>query len=112
MPRGSGYDRLGARSHRDAKLGWDSLSRESALIEDGCTRAIATGTERLTIQLLDGIELNLGNLPGRDPTAGEIPPVPPRPAVANTKRTGGKRPRNTVFDDHGDQSLPKAATDA
>ncbi len=71
------------------------------LIEDGCTRAIASGTERLTIELLDGIEINLGNLPGRDPTAGEIPPVPPRPAATKAKRTGGKRPRNTVFDDHG-----------
>ncbi len=71
------------------------------LLEDGCTRAIAAGTERLTLELLDGIEINLGNLPNRDPTAGEIPPVPPRPAAAKAKRTRGKRPRNTVFDDHG-----------
>jgi hypothetical protein len=79
------------------------------LLEDGCARAIASGSEQLTIELLDGIELNLGNVPGRDPTAGEIPAVPPRTAAATTKRTGGKRPRNTVFDDHGDQSLPAAA---
>ncbi len=71
------------------------------LIEDGCTRAIAYGEERLTIDLLGRIELNLGNVPGRDPTAGEIPTVPPPPAAAKAKRTGGKRPRNTVFDDHG-----------
>ena len=79
------------------------------LLEDGCTRAIASGEERLTIELLDRIELNLGNVPGRDPTAGEVPPVPPPPAKAN--RTGGKRPRNTVFDDHGDHGLPAAAAD-
>jgi len=71
------------------------------LIEDGCTRAIAYGEERITIDLLGRIELNLGNVPGRDPTAGEIPTVPPPPAAAKAKRTGGKRPRNTVFDDHG-----------
>jgi len=82
------------------------------LIEDGCMRAIDTGEERLTTKLLDGIELNLGNVPGRDPTAGEVPPVPPRPATAaKAKRTGGKRPRNTVFDDHGDHGLPGAAAD-
>lgn len=79
------------------------------LLEDGCTQAIKSGREQLTIELLDGIELNLGNLPGRDPTAGEVPPIPPQPAVAKAKRTGGKRPRNTVFDDHGDQGLPAAA---
>jgi chloramphenicol 3-O-phosphotransferase len=79
------------------------------LIEDGCTQAIKSGREQLTIELLDGIELNLGNVPGRDPTAGEIPPVPPPPGArpaAKAKRTGGKRPRNTVFDDQG---LPAAA---
>jgi hypothetical protein len=85
------------------------------LIEDGCTHAIKSGEERLTIELLDGIELNLGNVPGRDPTAGEVPPVPPppaaRPTAAKAKQAGGKRPRNTVFDDHGDQSLPAAVAE-
>jgi chloramphenicol 3-O-phosphotransferase len=81
------------------------------LLEDGCTRAIKSGREQLTIELLDRIELNLGNVPGRDPTAGEVPPIPPQPAAAKAKRTGSKRPRNTVFDDHGDQSLPAAAAD-
>jgi chloramphenicol 3-O-phosphotransferase len=80
------------------------------LLEDGCTRAIDAGEERLTTQLLDGIEINLGNLPGRDPAAGEIPPVPPRPAPT-VKERGGKRPRprNTVFDDHGNHAVPAAA---
>ncbi len=77
------------------------------LIEDGCTRAIDTAEERLTIQLLNDIELNLGNIPNRDRDAGEVPPVPPRPVrVSWTRRS---RSRNTVFDDHG---LPDAASDA
>jgi hypothetical protein len=73
------------------------------LIEDGCMQAIDTGTERLTVELLDGVEINLGNVPGRDPSAGEIPPIPPQPATTKAKQTSKrpKRPRNTVFDDHG-----------
>ncbi len=71
-------------------------------------QAIDTGTERLTVELLDGVEINLGNVPGRDPSAGEIPPIPPQPATAKAKQTSKptKRPRSTVFDDHG---LPAAA---
>jgi hypothetical protein len=66
------------------------------LIEDGCSEAISTGEERLTADLLDGVDISLGNLSRRDPAAGEVPPVPARP------RTRAKRkPRNTVFDDRG-----------
>jgi hypothetical protein len=66
------------------------------LIEDGCSEAIGTGEERLTADLLDGVDISLGNLSRRDPAAGEVPPVPARP------RTRAKRrPRNTVFDDRG-----------
>ena len=70
------------------------------LIEDGCARAIATGEERLTRGLLAGTAIRLGDL---DPDAGEVPDIPgddvlpPRP-----KRK--RRPRNTVFDDHGTRS--------
>jgi hypothetical protein len=70
------------------------------LIEDGCARAIATGEERLTPGLLAGTAIRLGNLDDLDADAGEIPDIPgdgtppPRP-----KRE--RRPRNTVFDDHG-----------
>jgi Bacterial TniB protein len=64
------------------------------LIEDGCAAAIATGRENLTTALLDDIDLTVSTA-GRDPAAGEVPPVPPRPA-----RRAGK-PRSTVFDDHG-----------
>jgi chloramphenicol 3-O-phosphotransferase len=67
------------------------------LIEDGAALAIDTGVERLTTDLLDTIDINLGNVAGRDHTAGEVPDVPPRPARTAAK---GKR-RNTVFDDHG-----------
>lgn len=67
------------------------------LIEDGCTRAIDTGAEHLSIDLLDEIDINLGGQPGRDPTAGEIPAVPPRPRQSTRK----PKARNTVFDDRG-----------
>lgn len=78
------------------------------LIEDGCTRVIDSGKERITIELLDGIELNLGNVPDRDPSAGEIPPIPAPPADVKKANRRRGRPRNTVFDDHG---LPPAAAD-
>ena len=68
------------------------------LIEDGCTEALDTGVEQLTESLLDQVTINLGNDPGRDATAGEIPPVPATPP--RRPRVGG-RPRNTVFDDPG-----------
>jgi len=72
------------------------------LIEDGAMRAIDTGAEQLTTDLLDAIDINLGNVPGRDHTAGEIPAIPPR--------TGRKsKPRNTVFDDHGNGDAYEAA---
>jgi hypothetical protein len=70
------------------------------LIEDGCAKAIATGEERLTRELLAGTPIRLGSLAGLDPEAGEIPDIPedddppPRPKKK-------RRPRNAVFDDHG-----------
>ncbi|MES4909085.1 MULTISPECIES: hypothetical protein [unclassified Streptomyces] len=60
------------------------------LIEDGCTEAIASGTERLTEPLLDSLPLTLTDA-GRDAQAGEIPAVPARP----------RRRRNGAFDDRG-----------
>jgi hypothetical protein len=73
------------------------------LIEDGCAKAIATGEERLTPELLAGTAIRLGNLADLDPEAGEIPPIPQdvEPPVPPRKKPG-KKPRNTVFDDHGD----------
>ena len=73
------------------------------LIEDGCAKAIATGEERLTPGLLAGTAIRLGNLDGLDPDAGEVPDIPEDvtpPPEPKKKR----RPRNTVFDDHGDRS--------
>lgn len=79
------------------------------LIEDGCAHAIDIGAEALDTDLLDAIDINPGNTVGRDPGAGEIPDVPPRPAGAGRKTNKATtRPRNTVFDDHG----PPATTDA
>ncbi len=73
------------------------------LVEDGCREAIATGAERLTDTLLDGVTIDLLNAPGRDPAAGEIPTVPHQPTEQNSPTAGRtrKRGRNTVFDDHG-----------
>jgi len=75
------------------------------LIEDGCTKAIATSEERLTPELLASTAIRLGNLTDLDPEAGEIPQIPqdvqPPQPPPDTNR---KRPRNTVFDDHGDRS--------
>ncbi|MFI7643507.1 hypothetical protein [Nonomuraea sp. NPDC049400] len=75
------------------------------LIEDGCAAAIDNGTEKLTVSLLDDIHIDLRDVPGRDPQAGEIPevPQPPRPAPAS------KRGRNTVFDDRGPASSSSAS---
>jgi hypothetical protein len=78
------------------------------LIEDGCAHAIDTGAERLSTGLLDDIDINLGNVPGRDRGAGEIPDVPSRPARNSRK----PRPRNTVFDDRGTPGPPGSATAA
>ena len=66
------------------------------LIEDGCSEAIGTGEERLTADLLDDVDISLGNLSRRDPAAGEVPPVP-----ARQRPRAKRRPRNTVFDDRG-----------
>ncbi|MGV9386350.1 ATP-binding protein [Nonomuraea sp. NPDC003707] len=75
------------------------------LIEDGCAAAIDNGTEKLTVSLLDGIHIDLRDVPGRDLQAGEIPevPQPPRPSPAS------KRGRNTVFDDRGPASSSSAS---
>jgi len=74
------------------------------LIEDGCREAIDTGTEELTEGILDSVTVDITRAPGRDPAAGEIPAVPPKPAsrAARDGRSSRRRPgRNTVFDDHG-----------
>ncbi|MGW4750487.1 hypothetical protein ACWEPR_37865 [Streptomyces sp. NPDC004290] len=69
------------------------------LIEDGCTKAMESGQENLTINLLDEIPINLGNIPGRDASSGEIPVLRGDDEAVPPKRR--KRGRNTVFDDQG-----------
>ena len=69
------------------------------LIEDSCAKAIATGEERLTRELLAGAPIRLGNLSDLDPDAGEIPDIPAAAPPPRPKKKS--RPRNTVFDDHG-----------
>ncbi|MFD5741272.1 ATP-binding protein [Streptomyces massasporeus] len=74
------------------------------LIEDGLTKAMESGLEDLTIDLLDEITINLGNVPGRDPEAGEIPNVDtsPQPEQKPAPKTAKSRKgRNTVLDDRG-----------
>ncbi|MFI0874850.1 hypothetical protein C6W96_01480 [Streptomyces sp. CS149] len=66
------------------------------LIEDGCSQAIASGSERLTRPLFDALPLTLAGT-GRDAEAGEIPAVPAR----SGRRPPTSRRRNTVFDDLG-----------
>ena len=73
------------------------------LIEDGCAQAIATGEERLTPELLAGAAIRLGNLADLDPGAGEVPDIPEDAAPPQQPKKK-RRPRNTVFDDHGDRS--------
>ena len=73
------------------------------LIEDGCAQAIATGEERLTPGLLAGTAIRLGNVDGLDPGVGEVPDIP-KDVTPPQQPKKKRRPRNTVFDDHGDRS--------
>ncbi|WP_331747859.1 AAA family ATPase (plasmid) [Streptomyces sp. NBC_00984] len=74
------------------------------LIEAGCTGAIASGEERLSLELLRSTPIRLGNLDDLDAETGEVPDIPqdvPPPATSAKKSAG--RPRNTVFDDRGER---------
>jgi hypothetical protein len=73
------------------------------LIEDGCAKAIATGEERLTRDLLAGTVIGRDSLVGLDPEAGEVPDIPDDDIHA-PPRKNKRRPRNTVFDDHGNRT--------
>ena len=76
------------------------------LIQKACRRAIETGEEEITTALLDTLTITRRDLPGLDPGSGEIPDFL---AVAPDAKKPGKprKPRNTVFDDHG---APAAGT--
>ncbi|WP_262505831.1 hypothetical protein [Streptomyces sp. TRM68367] len=80
------------------------------LVEDGLAKAMESGLEDLTIDLLDEVTINLGNIPGkdgvRDPEAGEIPDVDTAPQPQPQVKPAGETPkakkgRNTVLDDRG-----------
>ncbi|MCM2424243.1 AAA family ATPase [Streptomyces sp. RKAG293] len=73
------------------------------LIEDGCTEAITNGEEQLTPELLARTSIHLGDLADLDPDAGEIPEIPQNVRPPQEKKTSRKKPRNTVFDDHGER---------
>ena len=77
------------------------------LIEDGCAKAITSGQERLTVELLAQTSIQLGNLADLDLDAGELPDIPENvpPPQQRAKR---KQPRNTVFDDHGERPAADA----
>ncbi|WP_251054052.1 TniB family NTP-binding protein [Streptomyces sp. ISL-66] len=74
------------------------------LIEDGCTHAVATGTEALTSALLDELPLALAEA-GRHRAADEVPELPtPRRTRATARSRPGRR--NGAFDDPGPAAQP------
>ena len=75
------------------------------LIQKACRRAIETGEEEITTALLDSLTITRKDLPGLDPDSGEIPDILAAPAAKKPARP--RKPRNTVFDDHG---APAAGT--
>jgi hypothetical protein len=75
------------------------------LIQKACRHAIETGAEEITTGLLDSLTLTRKDLPGLDPDSGEIPDILAGPDDEKPTRT--RKPRNTVFDDHG---APAAGT--
>jgi hypothetical protein len=78
------------------------------LISDGCEKAMKTGQECLSEELLSQVKINLGNIPDRDAEAGEVPDVPP----VKPRKKPGPKPRNTVFDDRGEDDDGTAAIGA
>ena len=67
------------------------------LIEDSCARAIATGEERLTRELLAATPIRLGNLADLDPDAGEIPDIPAAmPRRRSRRRNAGPGTRSST----------------
>jgi hypothetical protein len=77
------------------------------LIQKACRRAIESGEEEITTALLDSLTITRKDLPGLDPGSGEIPEGILAGAPAAKKPAKPRKPRNTVFDDHG---APAAGT--
>ena len=72
------------------------------LIEDGCAKAIDTGEERLTPELL-GRHRHPPGQPRRPRPRCRRGPRHPRRRAPPPQPKKKRRPRNTVFDDHGDR---------
>jgi AAA domain len=71
------------------------------LIQKACRRAIETGEEEITTALLDSLTVTRKDLPGLDPDSGEIPEGLLADTPDARKPAKPRKPRNTVFDDHG-----------
>lgn len=73
------------------------------LIQKACRLAIETGEEEITTALLDTLTVTRKDLPGLDPDSGEIPDIIADAGTtpAARKPRSPRKPRNTVFDDHG-----------
>ena len=69
-------------------------------VNAGAAIALTRTSARLTRELLAGTPVRLGNLADLDPDAGEIPDIPAGDAPPPRPKKK-RRPRNTVFDDHG-----------
>jgi len=52
------------------------------LIQMACSRAMETGCEEITIDLLDTLVIRKEDLPGLDPGSGEVPDIPRCPAAS------------------------------
>ncbi|MFD8222318.1 hypothetical protein ACFV2U_54045 [Streptomyces sp. NPDC059697] len=78
------------------------------LIEDGAQEAMDSGKELLDENLLDEIAISLDD-PSRDPSTGEIPPIPGKGTTAGPRKTGGQRKKNTTFDDRGPSAAGAAS---
>ncbi|MFI1169503.1 AAA family ATPase [Streptomyces sp. NPDC020801] len=73
------------------------------LIEDGSTKAITSGEERLTPELLARTTIQLGDHSDLDPDAGEVPEIPQNVTPPKQSKERRKRGRNAVFDDRGER---------
>jgi hypothetical protein len=71
------------------------------LIQKACRHAIETGAEEITTSLLDSLTITRKDFPGLDPESGEIPEGVLADPPAAKKPAKPRKPRNTVFDDHG-----------
>ena len=75
------------------------------LIQAAARRAIETGAERITEDLIKELTIGPDDLPDLDAGSGELPDIPATVPPTPRKRP---RPRSTVFDDKGPLTTPAA----